>query len=295
MYSIFSFINPALDNVSTIFNETAQFFISNFNPWMVKCLLFYGKMHVIAQSKLDDIYDKYPIVKNYVTKCTYLVKYIHNSTLYLRTEPYEDIWISTSVLVDNYDYETTLYERFDFNNGIIDDVFPIYNADKLQAQVDILTNMFYYLYVNMKTIFIISNEIIETMTVLKYENKYVIYSIFKDTYLFDNFPSLNFPLETSKAKFLSIIYTHPKMAKSISIDLGEEYYTIDNYLLSALFIRRYLEYHHPDYTYIFDQQYKIKIMDNNLKMIELNNEQYVQLYRNTYEIKYISKKDKKTK
>lgn len=284
MLSFNSLFNHIFDSVST-------FLMNNFNPLMVNGLLFYGKIVVIAQSKIDDIYVKYPIVESYVKKFTYLMQYLHNTVSDVRTEPIEDMWISTSVLISDED-KTVLFEKFNFIDEIIDDIFSVDNVDKTNAQIDVFTNMYYYLYVNMKTTFINSNELIETMLTLKYKNKYVSCMIFKDTYKYDDFPSLNFPLETSKAKFLSILYTHPKMLKSINIELGEEYYTTNNYILSALYIRRYLEYHYANYNYVFDNNYTVKIMDNNLKIVELNSDQYIQLHKNTYEIKDISKKQK---
>ena len=136
----------------------------------------------------------------------------------------------------------------------------------------------------MKTFIAATDVIEEAMTILKYKDKKVVYCIFKGTHKTIEFPSISFPIEPSRAKFLSIEYTHPDMDKSIVIELGDEYYMTNNHLLSPLFVKRYLEYNHSKGEYTFDENYKIRIMDNNIKICEVTSDYYINLNKNSYEI-----------
>jgi hypothetical protein len=86
----------------------------------------------------------------------------------------------------------------------------------------------------------------------------------------------------SKSSFLTVEYTHPKMQNRISIELEQGLYFTNNVILSALFIKRYLEYHPEEF--IFDENYTINLMDNNINMITLTYSQSILLSEDSYTI-----------
>ena len=86
----------------------------------------------------------------------------------------------------------------------------------------------------------------------------------------------------SKATFLTIEYTHPQMKKRLIMVLEKDLYFMNNVILSPLFIKRYLEYQPEEF--IFDENYTINLMDNNINMITLTYPQSIMLTKDSYTI-----------
>jgi len=83
--------------------------------------------------------------------------------------------------------------------------------------------------------------------------------------------------------FLSIEYSHPDLADNIPIELSASTYIEGNEILSKQFVRRYLEYQSE--PFIFDDNYKLTIMDSKIKIFELTSNQYVTIGKSGYEIR----------
>ena len=86
----------------------------------------------------------------------------------------------------------------------------------------------------------------------------------------------------SKVSFLTIQYTHRRQSNPVSIILPKGMYTVGNELFSPLFVLRCLKYQSQPFH--FDNNYCLKIIDNNIDLIELTSKQYIKLDRNTYTI-----------
>jgi hypothetical protein len=82
--------------------------------------------------------------------------------------------------------------------------------------------------------------------------------------------------------FLSIEYSHPAMEDKVPIELNSSIYIEGNEILSKQFIRRYLEYQSE--PFVFDDNYKLILMDSKIKMLELNSGQYVTIIKTGYDI-----------
>jgi hypothetical protein len=93
----------------------------------------------------------------------------------------------------------------------------------------------------------------------------------------------NLSFEKSKAKFLSIEYTHPDMEKSIELVLENAWFYTGNELLSDTFVLRALEYQPT--LYFFDEDYIIKIMDSNCNIFTLTSDDSIVLTNDGYEVK----------
>ena len=104
--------------------------------------------------------------------------------------------------------------------------------------------------------------------------------------IFDNnngqFDEFKLPLVPSKAKFLSIEYTHPLMKMGIVFELDKSVYFVGNQILSPTFVKSYLEYQSE--LYHFDMDYVLKIMDGDINSFELGFDKYVVLTENGYNI-----------
>jgi len=89
----------------------------------------------------------------------------------------------------------------------------------------------------------------------------------------------------STSRFLSVEYTHPRMYRSIPIELPKSIYMVGNQILSATFIMRYLKYNHAlGDAYVFDDQYVINVMDDNINQFELKYGSYCVLGETGYTI-----------
>jgi hypothetical protein len=86
----------------------------------------------------------------------------------------------------------------------------------------------------------------------------------------------------STIRFITVEYTHPKMAQSIFLDIPKTFYIDGNEILSSAFIMRCLEYQSS--YYIFDLDYVVKVVDNNICIFELTSNEYVRLSIDKYHI-----------
>jgi hypothetical protein len=116
----------------------------------------------------------------------------------------------------------------------------------------------------------------QCMIIMKYDNVYTYYSCGSSN------PIPNHLCIPCKYSFLSIEYTHPKMKNSIFIELDKAAFYENNHVLSALFVLRCLTY--QPVPYIFDTDYLVRIMDDNINMFELTHTQYIHLYEKKYEV-----------
>lgn len=103
-------------------------------------------------------------------------------------------------------------------------------------------------------------------------------SIYDDTQL-----STIFDLSTTKNRFLSVTYKHPKMESSegIELDINKEYMLINNTILSSEHVSYLLS--HQDLPYEYDENYTLEIMDQKLNTVVLTFNQYI-LIDNNYSI-----------
>jgi len=87
----------------------------------------------------------------------------------------------------------------------------------------------------------------------------------------------------SKAKFMSIEYTHPFMSESIPLELPSEMLVAGNEILSAGFVLRALK--HQRMSYVFDMDYSIKVIDGMVNMFQLKSTEYIVLTENGYSVR----------
>lgn len=124
-------------------------------------------------------------------------------------------------------------------------------------------------------------EIIETLFVARKEDKYV----------FRTFPVLHslpedknlciFP-EKSDMQFVILEYKHPKMYNKIELKIPDSYNLVGNEILSPAFIQRMLELQRS--FYVFDFEYEVMLIDNDLECRKLRFNNYVKLEKNSYKI-----------
>ena len=126
-------------------------------------------------------------------------------------------------------------------------------------------------------------NIINAFAMIKYKGNYIVRLL----------PTHNIQYEDkrSRVRFLSIEYCHPKMEKSIPLDVNSCYMRDGNELFSVGFVQRLLQY--QSLPYIFDESYTLKLMDDCMSTIELNASQYIHLSIRKFAVKDLSKEEPK--
>jgi hypothetical protein len=91
---------------------------------------------------------------------------------------------------------------------------------------------------------------------------------------------LPFTTQKSKTRFLSIEYTHPNMNESIELELTDSWYIVGNELFTPSFVFRALEYQSK--PFYFDENYTIKVLDNEFNIREFGADMFVELLVDGY-------------
>ena len=93
-------------------------------------------------------------------------------------------------------------------------------------------------------------------------------------------PSLNESIEYSNVKLLYVEYSHPKMnGVTIEFVIPKSLLLIGNELFSAAFIYRWLNYFN-DVWFVFDENYTLNIMDDDIHQYALHYGDYIVLDKN---------------
>jgi len=232
------------------------------------CLMIKSKVDV----KAKHMYNTYPIIRHYTDACVYVHDYCRACIMGYSIEPLCNNWISVSnitnndmdiFLGDDYEY-TEKYHYFTTDNETATDLYK----RGLDRICDIASSK------------CIPNSL-ETLVTMKIGNKYM-YSSFFHTDIDTPKTERLLPTTEGKNVFLSIEYTHPSMSKGIVIELPTNMYIANNHILSATFVRRYLE--HQDQEYTFDNNYVIKLLDTTITMMKIKANQYINIKRMGYEV-----------
>lgn len=115
--------------------------------------------------------------------------------------------------------------------------------------------------------------------IIKYENVYIVKrSEISKEELYKN----KIAIQKSKCGFLSIEYSHPKLAIPIELNINKNVFIDGNHLFTPEFVLRCLKYQNK--TYYFDSKYKLKLLDNNINTIDLDSTKYIELTNKSYSI-----------
>ena len=91
-------------------------------------------------------------------------------------------------------------------------------------------------------------------------------------------------MEKSNIDFILVEYGHPKMKGLIQINLPDSVYMVGNEILSKSFVLRHLNHSCVPYTWFFDEDYIVRIMDHNADSLEIRSHQYVVLEKDGYRV-----------
>ena len=245
-----------------------------------------------AWNKINHFFETYTptIIKTSAYQINYLYNTIIAEVMGYKIEPFTSQWISISWTSriqseTSAQYGTKYHDIYHLEFLPFTDIFEnIYNIIHIINPI-YLTNEVVIFIVNQKErivrILYHSNVFNQT----GFDEKKQVFEFFKTVY--NNIEAFFFTKNSktkSTVRFLAVTYTHPDMdAHTIDLDVKPEYFLEKNEILSYTFISRLLEYQ-PDKSYVFDDRYVVRIIDGNIKTVELTSNQYILVGLRDYQI-----------
>jgi hypothetical protein len=195
-------------------------------------------------------------------------------------EPKEPFWNNTISLISNSKKVYSNYETYEI--FIEKDWNPLIISKRYDH--------FYKRYRKMIDNFVTVNTctLNEFLWVTYYKEKYIYKTCFKNhSILLHNNMVLDFSQDTqSNVKFLLVEYSHPRMNYTICFYFSNGIYQLQNELFTPCFVLHALQYQ-SEY-YVFDMDYILSIVDNNVHTFTLKSHQYIRLEKNNYIIESYS-------
>ena len=211
-----------------------------------------------------------PLLDSMFQELTYQSKSIYSFLTLQQMEPREPIWLSTcwitrtssDTYTENFGYFFTRtfsndlmdYNREGFAEYAINYLETLCRTEEHTSRIDPLI-------------------VIKTITP---ENT-PFYIVKKATK-----PLTNFVYKKNLNRFISIEYHHPDMTSTIELTLGSEWFIEGNELFTPTFVLRMLKY--QSQSFLYDNSYKVRIMDSECNMFELDSSCYLLLTEDGYKL-----------
>lgn len=266
---LFTNVEYLVQSTNMMINEIRNI---DYTTFLTKGFLIFVDMKIRVTKTGNYLYNNFDIVKNTVDTSSYnLDKLTANYNNY-RIEPFDNNWVCISILLKNDE------NLFTGNKQIYLENYQHIKSHTTPdvSKIEYYNNCLSYFGKIATSIAKSDNNVIETMVTMKLDDGTTNHSFNKTT----EEPTCS--NTRSKASFLTIEYTHPKMPNRIIMGLEKELYFTNNVILSPLFIKRFLEYQ-PE-KFIFDENYTINLMDNNVNMITLTYSQSILLSEDSYKV-----------
>ena len=224
-------------------------------------LKFFNNLKITVFNNCNYLYNNVDFVKTNVDSIMRFFYDIKQKIVKHRIEPFDNTWTGLTY-IKNGVYEENGYVLTDYNN--------LYHPSEMSQ----LTSDFNGSYKFAKNT--LSEEIPEYLVLLKSPDFWL------SRICNDKFNDYDISLITTPKYFLSIEYSHPCMENKINIEIDPLFYLYQNELFSSIFVLRCLEY--QPLPYVFDSEYKLHIMDNEIKMFDLSSNEYIKLNKSGYTI-----------
>lgn len=227
-------------------------------------VLLYGTFMYYSQVGFNMLYDLDPMVANTIDYLSYLKTYSYGVMKNMKVEPFHTNWTSISYI--SYEY----FERPKYNEMVISIESGLCSTIVVDSINDVL------LFEKSKYM---THKTDDPLFITKFESSGS--SLY---YVSRQLPvKLDLTKYTqSKIRFISIVYTHPQMITQINLEIPNSWYVKHNELFSQEFVFRSLAYQAEEY--VFDLNYKLLLLDNNMNYVELMHNQYVEIIDDDYRI-----------
>jgi hypothetical protein len=248
----------------------------NYNDVILNIIILYSRFIETVKKYWLEFYNFHPLITDFVDNVWYMIRFVMALMIDQRIEPIESNWISTSILlkrdISRFEGEPyTFVEKYDMMNMNIicdNDSYESFCINGFKDACDCAKSIAYN-----------NKSIVESLITMKLNDKYIHYTFYKEN---DDNDPVTFPLIPCKTKFLTVEYTHPRMTYGIFLELDKNVFYANNEILSPLFILRSLKYQST--AFVFDMNYKIKILDENINSFELTSDQHIFLHKVSYKI-----------
>lgn len=259
-------------SVSKFKNNFYSYYTSNIDTYKL-LLIFWISRQILRFQKFIDHIEK----KNLDMNIIRIIKYIYSFLTKTEFEPKEDYWANYLIELKGDNKSNCIVEYYDKTP------FIELNSDEIQKKCEDLykesinmVNSHSKLLLTIKNNDIyITKQINNTDLMLNEINN-------NNNFLEQYQNDYNFNMIKTKRFFISVEYYHPMMKNTISININP-YYIVGNDILSCLFVYRYLKYQ-SEY-YIFNNDYKIILMDNNFNTYSIGSLEYLTLCNDHFIIK----------
>jgi hypothetical protein len=227
-------------------------------------VMYYSRGVEFSKKKYNQLYDKNKQFRYVVDR----VQYTYSATKAVfqmrKFEPFDENWYSISTLWKYYtDYKTHGY---------------VYNDCYDKSRPLSFTEHFQLLYKEVHDLFLGETSLVDAIVSFKLNGKYV-HRVCKRS---SEGKADNIQLALSDVKFLSIEYKSDNEENPIVLELNKNDYLVNNEILSNGFVARALNYQIPYSKY--DPNYKLKIMDNDLRTFEIDATHYIVLNKTGYSV-----------
>jgi hypothetical protein len=273
-------------NMTVVLSKMRTFYHYIINqPFVQSCIvnIFVSYCNVIGiiSRKSRQLYDKYPVIKNTIKKTQYLSSIILKKSV----EPIDEYWICVSNIQRKYKRDGSVEYQY---TEMYDNIIKSNKLDIVKINISKKTIFDYYKewYKTTKDVILLESAAVESIVTLKYENKYIHRICNKTINQIQNDLTENNDL--SNVKFLSIEYipiTNTNTDDPIILTLEKGHYLVGNEILSTAFVKRLLHYQYPYSNFVFDMNYKLRIIDHNVSAFQLTSYQYIVLTGDNYIIR----------
>ena len=240
----------------------------DYNQLAIESFMWYNEKVQYIKDKSSHLYTTYPLIKTATDRIVYGFLFTKSKVMNYKIEPLRSNWISTSVLL-----KSDWIRPIGMNTNFIE-IYEFIDTEISSANKEYIDNMFVDCFnkscKSANSIAKCSDKVLEVMVTMKRGEQYI-HSVFNKNEV--EVEPLEFPLKPSKSTFLSVEYTHPDMSKGVVMELDKNVFFLNNEILSPLFVRRWLEYQPLAFKY--DMTYVIKIMDSNIKTMDLTSGQHI--------------------
>ena len=245
-----------------------------------KFIFLYNLICVLS----DAIFNMYVTLLIYIQENTAFLRNLRNRIICIRSEPPEAKWISISCIRENsrkwssfyYDdpnsilFRWFIYSNYNDHYEWFEEYIPRINFDKTLPVCK---------YDQTKFALTTVNQLYSPIIIAKQDHDYQVVKLMTPTLtLTDIDNSLIFK---SHVSFLCILYTNPNVKGEIPLKIPKSCYYVGNQILSATFVYRLLQYT-VGYMFYFDLSYQLKLIDSQMKYLELNCNEYIELKHNSY-------------
>jgi hypothetical protein len=278
-----NYINNIIFQLYNFCSELIKNIFSVIECLKIELFFCYIKYVSLLEEKTEKLFNDYPQIHSIVKNGQYYVEYL-NSFIHGRfIEPFQQDWVCMSLLIRNKNTgEIEFVNSYLYNNHFLKYISPIdLLKDKLSYSNNLI-QIFYYLCNSVKEMNEYSDNIIDSMISMNNMNYRVNYILFKNIYNTYYSKDIELPLIPSKVRFICIKYRHPNMKNELFLDMNTKYYYKNNTILSPVFVYSLLKHQYSNF--IFDLNYELDIIDNEVNIITLKSNECIYLDENKYKI-----------